>query len=270
MLQKPKGEKAGLIGAQACESHRVIAGPAAAGLVLLCDHARNWVPQEYEALGLPAAQFERHIAYDIGAEAVTLGLAKALNVPAILANFSRLLIDPNRGEDDPTLIMRLSDGAVVKGNARVDEAERCRRLERFYRPYHGAVAHTLDGMISSGLAPAILSVHSFTPAGKGAPRQFQAGVLSQSGERRFVAPLLAELGREDGMIVVENEPYRGGLAGDTLDRHGQARGLAHALLEIRQDLIADDRGVNDWIERLCAVLPGIVASAELHEIADYA
>ena len=93
-------------------------------LILLCDHASNAVPAEYGDLGIAPAQFARHIAYDIGARDLTLGLAARLNAPAVLSRFSRLLIDPNRGLDDPTLIMRISDGAVVPGNRHVDEVER--------------------------------------------------------------------------------------------------------------------------------------------------
>ena len=118
----------------------VVAGAASSRLILLCDHASNHLPPEYGDLGLPAGEFARHIAYDIGAAAVTRGLATRLGGTAVLSRFSRLLIDPNRGMDDPTLIMRISDGAVVPGNAHVDEAERQRRIARFHRPYHDAIA----------------------------------------------------------------------------------------------------------------------------------
>ena len=125
--------------------------------MILCDHASNALPPEYGDLGLPAEQFERHIAYDIGARAVVLGLAACLGATAILSCYSRLLIDPNRGMDDPTLIMRLSDGAVVPGNSRIDEAERQRRIARFHRPYHAAIAAEIEAMLSAGVTPLIVS-----------------------------------------------------------------------------------------------------------------
>src|SRR5690606_37084751 len=124
----------------------LVEGDASRGILLVCDHARRDLPHDYGTLGLPAAEFERHIAYDIGAEAVTRELAALLGAPAVLANFSRLLIDPNRGEDDPTLIRQLYDGTVVPGNYPMAAEERERRLERFYRPYHDAVA----AMVASG------------------------------------------------------------------------------------------------------------------------
>jgi predicted N-formylglutamate amidohydrolase len=115
-----------------------IEGALESGILILCDHASNAVPPDLGDLGLPEAEFERHIAYDIGAAAVTRSLARRLGAPAVLTRFSRLIIDPNRGRDDPTLVMRLSDGAVVPGNAHVDDAEIASRIERFYDPYDAA------------------------------------------------------------------------------------------------------------------------------------
>src|SRR5438128_3212795 len=114
----------------------IVEGDRKKGVVLLADHARRDVPDEYGSLGLPAAEFERHIAYDIGVETVTRELAAALDAPAVLAGFSRLLIDPNRGEDDPTLIRQLYDGTIVPGNYPMAAEEREKRLDRLYRPYH--------------------------------------------------------------------------------------------------------------------------------------
>ena len=128
------------IRAEEHDSYCVLEGRADAGLILLCDHAGNAIPPAYGTLGLPPEQLERHIAYDIGAAQVTRRLAAALGVPALLTRYSRLLIDPNRGADDPTLIMRLSDGAVIPGNRRLDDAERERRARLYYAPYHRAIA----------------------------------------------------------------------------------------------------------------------------------
>ena len=100
-----------------------IEGALDGGLIVLCDHASNAMPAEYASLGLPPNELQRHIAYDIGIAETTRHLARLTGAPAVLSTFSRLLIDPNRGEDDPTLVMRLSDGAIVPGNARADEAE---------------------------------------------------------------------------------------------------------------------------------------------------
>ncbi|MGI9465031.1 MAG: N-formylglutamate amidohydrolase, partial [Aestuariivirgaceae bacterium] len=116
-------------------SHEIVPGDLNKGLILMCDHASNGFPERYKSLGLPPSELERHIAFDIGVDGVTRQLARQLGVPAVLSRFSRLLIDPNRGLDDPTLIMLLSDGIAVPGNADMDQAERKHRIASYYQPY---------------------------------------------------------------------------------------------------------------------------------------
>ena len=223
------------------------------GFLVICDHASNALPPGYGSLGLDAAEFSRHIAHDIGAGAVSRGLAARLGCPAVLARFSRLLIDLNRGADDPTLVMKLSDGAIIPANRDVDafqdKAEFARRLTQFHEPYHAAVAGAISRARAGGAAPAILSIHSFTPVWRGAPRPWHVGILWDRDDR-LPAPLLEGLRREPGLVVGDNEPYSGELKGDCLYRHGTRNGLPHALVEIRQDLVADARGQEEWAERL--------------------
>lgn len=240
-----------------------IAGDPAAGVVFLCDHAQNTIPAEYKALGLPADQLRRHIAYDIGAEALTRRLAERFRAPAVMSQFSRLLIDPNRGEDDPTLVMRFSDGAIVPGNARIGDDEVERRIRRFFRPYDDAVSETIETAIKSGVLPVIVSIHSFTPFWRGVPRPWQAGILWAS-DGRFSKPLIEALRAEGDLIVGDNEPYQGALKGDVIDRHALRRGLSNTLIEIRQDLIADHAGVEAWAERLERVMRPILADPAQH------
>jgi len=235
------------------ESFARIPGDLKRGIILIADHARNSLPAEYGSLGLPLEQFERHIAYDIGVEAVTRGLALALGCPALLAAFSRLLIDPNRGADDPILIMRVSDGAVIPGNALVDDKEREKRLTRFHRPYHAAIRAEIDAALAEGTAPLLVSIHSFTPYWKGISRPWHVGILWDQDDR-FAAHLLGALKARGDLHVGDNEPYSGALEGDTLYTHGTRRGLRHGLIEIRQDLIARQTGVDEWISRLAPIL----------------
>ncbi|MGI9416059.1 MAG: N-formylglutamate amidohydrolase [Hyphomicrobiales bacterium] len=252
------------IGGGGSESYELIEGDFDHGLILVCDHATNAIPAEYGTLGMSAEQLERHIAYDIGVEAVTRRIAEALGAPAVLSKFSRLLIDPNRGETDPTMVMRISDGAVVPGNARIDRAEIERRMERFYRPYDNAVGDIITRSTAHGVVPALFSIHSFTPVWRGTARKWHVGVLWDK-DPRVAVPLLKALGREPELVVGDNEPYSGELEGDTMNRHGTGGGLAHALLEIRQDLIADDAGVTEWADRLISILPPIIAEKSLHQ-----
>ncbi len=236
------------------------AGPGAlTRVVLVCDHARNRVPPEIGSLGLPAGEMERHIAYDIGARAVTLGLAARLGAAAVLSTVSRLVIDPNRAEDDPTLVMKLSDGTVVPGNARIDRAEIERRIAAYHRPYHRAIDAALDAAIARGEDPALVSIHSFTPQYRGrAPRPWHASLLWDRDDR-LVRPLMARLRAEPGLVVGDNEPYTGRLHGDCMWRHGTRRGIPHVLIEIRQDLIGTDEGQALWCGRLAGAIAGAVA-----------
>ena len=246
-----------------------IEGDRESGLVLLADHAGRALPQEYGDLGLPAAEFERHIAYDIGVETVTRKLAALTRAPAVLANFSRLLIDPNRGEDDPTLIRQLYDGTVVPGNYPMAAEERERRLARFYRPYHDAVSALVASVAkASGKAPFLVSVHSFTPFMQGFVRPWHVSVLWDMDER---APklLIEALAADKSLLVGDNEPYDGALRGDTMFRHATVNGFAHALVEIRQDLIADPAGAHAWAERLAPIVDAINRRADIHEVKLY-
>jgi predicted N-formylglutamate amidohydrolase len=249
----------------ASEPFETFAGNMAGGLLLLCDHARNSIPAEYGDLGVPPEQFERHIAYDIGGRPLTLELARRLAAPALLTTYSRLLIDPNRGEDDPTIVMRLSDGAVVPGNAKIDAAGRQERIERFHRPYHQLISRTLDEMLAVAAPPVIVSLHSYTPVWRGTPRPWHAAVLWDS-DPRAVTPVLEGLRADPGLVVGDNEPYDGALKNDTMYLHGTLRGLAHVLIEVRQDLIADDAGVMAWADRLEPILAALPARADARQI----
>jgi predicted N-formylglutamate amidohydrolase len=226
--------------------------------LITCDHATNMVPPEINGgdLGLPREDMERHIAYDVGAYEVSKHLGEILNAPVIAANFSRLVIDPNRGEDDPTLLMKLYDGSIIPGNRRADAAERERRLNMCYRPYHQA----LERMAALPHA-VIVSMHSFTRQLRGRePRPWHVGVL-HTPDKRFADPLINRLEAEGDLCVGVNEPYTGVLPGDAIDRHCTVHGRPNALIELRNDLIADHHGQREWAERLAKILQDALADS---------
>ncbi len=235
------------------DAYEILPGDPGRGLVIVADHASNRVPADLADLGLPKAEFERHIAWDIGVEGLARLLSARLGVPAVLSRFSRLVIDPNRGDDDPTLVMRLSDGAVVPGNARLDEAGRAARIARFWAPYDGAIRQTIDACFNAGRAPVVFSLHSFTPVWRGTVRPWHCGVLWDA-DPRLASFLIERLRADPHLTVGDNEPYDGALAGDTMYRHGTRRGLAHAILEVRQDLIDVAEGREAWARRLEPIL----------------
>jgi predicted N-formylglutamate amidohydrolase len=253
------------IQAETSEAFEIIAGSLELGIVFICDHASNTIPKEYDDLGLVQADLQRHIAYHVGAEAVTRSLAQAFDAPAILSRFSRLLIDPNRGIDDPTLIMQISDGALIPSNAYIEKDEVERRVERFYKPYHTAIKRVIDQAFNIGIIPVIISFHSFTRLMNGCERPWDVGVLWDS-DPRISVELLAALRAEPNIIVGDNQPYDGALMGDTLNIHATRRGLANTLIEIRNDLICSEAGATQWGERLAKILRPLLDAPELCQI----
>lgn len=241
--------------------HIVGAGRDSRWLVT-CDHATNTVPMDVGGgtLGLPAADMARHIAWDPGALGVALHLGGALRAPVIHTDFSRLVIDPNRGEDDPTLVMRLYDGTIIPENRHVTAEEIARRTERFYRPYHEALA-TLAAARSDRV---ILSVHSFTPQLAGRPkRPWEVAVLYSPLDSRLASAVLAELQAVGDLTVGDNAPYSGHLPGDAVDRHALQAGRPNVLVEVRQDLIGCAEGQRAWGARLAPHLQAALAASGL-------
>jgi len=256
LLQQDLGEK----------PYRRIDGDVGLGLLILCDHAENTLPEAYGTLGLRPEDLHRHIAYDLGAAGVAERLADTLGAPALLTKFSRLLIDPNRGLDDPTLVMQISDGLVVPGNIGIDANEIASRIARYYEPYHRAIDRAVETGLAAGKPPIMLAIHSFTQAWKGVPRPWHVSVLWDK-DPRLAVPLLSGLQAIPEIEVGDNVPYSGQLKGDTLYRHATARGLAQALVEVRQDLILSPEGQEEWAERLAEVLRRVLAAeAALHAI----
>ena len=239
-----------------------IDGDPASGALFLCDHASNALPQAYGTLGLPPADLNRHIAFDIGAAWVTRHLASYFSAPAILSRFSRLLIDPNRGADDPTLVMRLSDRVIVPGNARIGKSEIEHRLVHYWRPYRAAISRKIGVMLAHGVPPAIVSVHSFTPCWKSKPRPWEIGILWDN-DPRLAKPLIEALAGA-GFCVGDNEPYDGALAGDTLDEQVTCLGLAGVLLELRQDLVQTEPKAEALAEHVAEIIAPILERPELH------
>lgn len=228
--------------------------------LITCDHASNVVPSFVNngSLGLPACEMERHIAYDVGAQGVSLALGQALDATVICSDYSRLVIDPNRGEEDPTLIMQLYDGTIIPGNRQVDAAEKQRRIDLLYRPYHTALAE-----LAARPGIVILSIHSFTRQLNGRPpRPWEVGVLSAE-DRRFTNPLMTRLRMSLSTPVGDNEPYGGHLPGDAIDKHAIAHGRPNALIELRNDLIRDAKSQLHWARFLAPHLEAARADANL-------
>jgi predicted N-formylglutamate amidohydrolase len=235
-----------------------------APFLLVCDHASNAFPSGMTRLGLTEEATRRHIAWDIGARELTLALARLFDAPALLAGYSRLVIDCNRALTDPGSILAASDGEVIPGNRRLTSIERELRARCFFEPYHAAIALKLDELRRRKAGPAFISVHSFTPVMGNEQRPWQVGVLWDR-DPRIAVPLLERLRKVAGLMVGDNLPYSGRHPADyTVARHAESARLPHVCLEIRQNELESPAGVGRWARIIADALGPILAEPALH------
>jgi len=236
------------------EAVEVLNEGGGAGIVLLCEHASNHMPARYDRLGLEAPHLRRHIAWDIGAAEVTRRLSARLDAPAFLSTYSRLLIDLNRPLGSPGSIPLRSEDTDIPGNAGIDEEERARRAAVMFTPFHDAVARHLDARQAAGRPTRIVTIHSFTPVFLGEGRPWHAGVLYDRAGALGEA-ILAGLRADPSLNVAANVPYVISADADyAVPVHGDRRGIEAVLVEIRQDLLADEAGIAEWAGRMTAAL----------------
>jgi predicted N-formylglutamate amidohydrolase len=222
---------------------------------LACDHAGRRLPASLGDLGLPASELERHIAWDIGASALSSLLAQALDAYVIHQNYSRLVIDCNRDPQVETSIVMLSELTQIPGNRNLGAAARQARIEEIFWPYHRRITAELDRRAAAGRPTIFIAMHSFTPIFKRVARPWHVGML-YNRDPRFGQALKALLEAEGDLVVGDNEPYAiSDLTDYTIPVHGERRGLLHVEIEIRQDLIAEPEGQRAWAARLARLLP---------------
>jgi predicted N-formylglutamate amidohydrolase len=223
--------------------------------LLVADHAGKMMPRAVGRLSVPETDCERHIAWDIGIGGLGRLLADALDATLMLQNYSRLVIDCNRPLDAATSIPEISEHTPIPGNKDLSEGARAARAREIFWPYHERIGAELDRRRQTGRVAALIALHSFTPVYKGAARPWHAGVL-YNRDSRFAHRLMALLNTEKDLFVGDNAPY---IVSDTLDYtipvHAERRGLHHVLIEIRQDLIADQNGQRAWALKLARLLP---------------
>ena len=227
--------------------------------VLVADHAGQQIPRQLDDLGLPQAELDRHIGWDIGIAGVTERLSGLLDAFAILQTYSRLVIDCNRPLDSASSIVSSSDGTAVPGNQNLPEDQRTARALEIFAPYHARITQALDQRSVQSQAPVLIAMHSFTPVFAGETRPWHVGVLYHR-DTRLAHALLAALNAESDLVVGDNQPYSISDGSDfAVPVHGEQRGLLHVELEIRQDLIADAQGQAQWAQRLARILPDVLA-----------
>ena len=235
-----------------------------ASVLVVCDHASRAIPQGMSQLGVEDWVLDRHVAWDIGAASVARALADALDAPAILAGYSRLVVDPNRAVEDATAFVQVNDGIVVPANLGLSREEKRRRVECFFDPYHAAISTRLRAFRKRGVAPGVIAVHTYVPVLNRVVRQWHVGVMWDK-DPRIALPLITRLSSLDGLYVGDNEPYSGRHPHDfTLDHHAEAAGLPYVGIEVRQDLAATEDGARKWGNLLAEALRAILADEDLY------
>ena len=230
---------------------RVVNDKGASPYVLVCEHAANRMPEALGTLGLGASELRQHIAWDIGAENVARVLSRLLDAPLVLQRYSRLVYDCNRPPESPDAIPEVSELTPVPGNRNLTLEQRLQRVREIYRPFHNGLADVLDQRAANGRRSIVLSIHSFTPVYKGKPRAVELGILHDR-DTSLSSKLIKSFPNIDARL---NEPYgpKDGVM-HTLNLQAAPRGLQHAMLEIRNDLITQERGQDEWAQRLSVPL----------------
>jgi predicted N-formylglutamate amidohydrolase len=234
--------------------------------LIACDHASRAFPKSMQRLGLPLLQTWQHIAWDIGAGELARGISNALDAPAVLAGYSRLIVDCNRRPDDPEAFRKESDGWEVPGNQSLTEFERRVRLGCFFDPYHETISAMLGAFRARSVVPLFVSVHTFTPQLAGEQRPWHVGVLWDKDEE-CARRMLAGLRAVEGLVVGDNQPYSGKHPSDfTVEHHAERAGLPHVCLEVRQDLLESPAGVERWVRILSPLIRDVMQDPALRRL----
>ena len=235
-----------------------------APVLLVADHASPFFPASMNQLGLADWVIERHVAWDIGVDKLTRHLAEQLDAPAVLAGFSRLIVDPNRKPDDPSAFPAISDGISIPGNIDLDEQQKALRIQSFFKPYHDRITRKLREFTDRGIVPALIAVHTCSPVFDQVVRPWHIGIMWDT-DPRIPVPLMQRFEQMEGICIGDNEPYSGRHPHDfTIDHHAEPGGLPHVGFEVRQDLVTNDEGARKWAGVLASGLKDILADEKLY------
>lgn len=236
--------------------------------VIVCDHASNRVPKSLDGLGLKKADLQKHIAWDPGTEDIGRHVSKALDAPAVFASYSRLVVDLNRGHDSPECMREVSDHVAVPGNKGLTARDKKQRLDEIFWPYHAEVTRQIRRFTAKGVAPVLISIHSFTPVMDGFRRPWHIGVL-WNREEKLAQKLVKELRRNNpGLVIGENEPYSlkaVNVTKNTISTHAESKGLPYVILEFRQDLVDTPRKAEKWAKIFLESLQPILDDEALYK-----
>jgi predicted N-formylglutamate amidohydrolase len=229
-------------------------GHGTSAFLIAVDHASARIPRRLANLGLPASELQRHIAWDIGALAVARRVASALGATLVSQNYSRLVIDCNRNPQVASSIPVMSEYTPIPGNADLSSEQVAARRSEVFQPYHRRIRELIDERTQAGRPTILVAQHSMTRVFKGVAREMHAAIL-YNRDRRFARWVLQHLRRDPTLQIADNQPYFVSDETDyTIPQHGEARGLLHVEIEVRQDLVADEAGQAQWAQRIAQAL----------------
>jgi predicted N-formylglutamate amidohydrolase len=256
-----------LLGADDPEPVTVLNPNGKAKCLLICDHSGVAVPAKLGRMGLDEDDFSRHYAVDVGARAVTEQLSALLDAPAVLCNYSRVVVDTNRALDHPTAFVTSGEGKPIPRNLNITDADRACRVAEIYNPFHDTLRAEIDRFLARGEIPILLAVHSFTPVFFKQKRPWEFGVLWVQ-DRRVVDPMITYFERM-GYNVGDNKPYDArAVTGSSINRHGDDRKLPNALIEIRNNELLDDAGIRKWSLMLHDIMTQILEDETIRTLYD--
>ncbi len=233
-------------------------------VLLVADHASPFIPAAMNQLGLADWVVERHVAWDIGSDKLACFLADELDAQAVLAGFSRLIVDPNRKLEDPSAFVEISDGIAIPGNIGLNEEQKALRIQSFFKPYHDKITSRLNHFSANGIVPAMIAVHTCSPVFDQIVRPWHIGIMWDT-DPRIPVPLMQCLEQMDGICIGDNEPYSGRHPHDfTIDHHAEPTGLPHVGIEVRQDLVSTEDGARKWAAILAEALAEILSDKRLY------
>ena len=236
-----------------------------ARVLLVADHASPFFPAAMNQLGLADWVLERHVACDLGSAMLARFLADELDAQAVLAGFSRLIVDPNRKLSDPTAFPEISDGIAIPGNLGLSDEQKALRVQSFFKPYHDTISAKLDGFFSRGVIPALISVHTCTPVFDRVVRPWHIGVVWDQ-DPRLAVPMMDYFRSREDICIGDNVPYSGRHPHDlTIDFHAEPGGLPHVGIETRQDLVETEEGARKWAAILAGSLRAILADDTIYQ-----
>lgn len=238
------------------------------GLIILCDHATNHVPEGYDNLGVSAEDLDDHIGWDIGAAEITRQMCDLMGCTAVLAPVSRLFIDFNRELDDPTLLPEVSDGVAIPGNQGISAEEVRARTAAYYTPFHEAAAASVKAHLEAGVVPLVVGMHTFTAEMNGEKRPWHAGFLWNK-DPRLAQALIGLMERETDLVIGDNMPYSGRALYYTMQRHGADHGVPQTTIEIRQDLVEKPAMVTEWAALMADLLDECLRRPDIAQIRHY-